>query len=295
MPWSGTADLVPAGDGDLVFCSLQEVGWQSLLVRRVVDPAVVEDLVLAPTDAQHLVLVTEGRKTIESCSDGRWRQSSYAPGRIGMTAPGRPTRLRWRATSAERIETLHVYLPGAALRRTALEVWGDDLHPLQADSLSVSDPVLEHVMLGIAAAAASGAPDLYAESAREFLAAHLLLHHGGRAVPSGPARDDVRIRRAVEYMSDNLRMPLTLAGIAREAGLSPYHFLRLFKAATGRTPVRYLVDLRVACARRHLERSNASITDIAHLCGFASGAHFSTVFSRRVGSSPSAYRSLHRK
>ena len=151
------------------------------------------------------------------------------------------------------------------------------------------------VVLGVAAAAESGAPELYAESAREFLAVHVLLRYGGRPVPSGPVREDARIARAVEYMRENLRSPLTLADIAGEAGLSPYHFLRLFKAATGQTPVRYVVDLRVALARRHLERSGMPVSEIAHLCGFASGAHFSTVFSRRVGMSPSAYRSMHRE
>lgn len=249
---------------------------------------------LAPVDAQHLVLPTRGRKSVESYSDGRWRRPDYGPGQIGMTAPGHPTRLRWASTSDEPLETLHVYLPGEALRRTALQLWGDDQLREHSACLALPDPVLAHVMLGIAAAAESAAPELYAESAREFLAVQVLLRHGGRPVPSGPLREDARIARASEYMRENLRLPLTLADIASEAGLSSYHFLRLFKAATGRTPVRHLVDLRVALARRHLERSTMSVSEIAHLCGFASGAHFSTVFSRRVGMSPSAYRNVYR-
>ena len=264
-------------------------------MRRVVDPAVVEDLVLAPVDAQHLVLPTKGRKSVESHSDGRWRRPVYGPDHIGMTVPGRSSRLRWTSTSDEPLETLHLYLPGDALRRTALQVWGDDRLPEHSACTAVPDPVLAQVMLGIAAAAGSAAPDLYAESAREFLAVHVLLRHGVRPVPPGPGREDARVTRAAEYMRENLRLPLTLADIAREAGLSSYHFLRLFKAATGRTPVRHLVDLRVALARRHLERSTMSVSEIAHLCGFASGAHFSTVFSRRIGMSPSAYRNAHRE
>lgn len=291
---SVVTDLVPGGGSHLVFCSRQQVGWTSLLVRRLADDPVVEDLALAPTDAQHLVLMTAGRKSIESCSDGRWRRASYAPGRIGMTAPGRPTRLRWRSTSDASIETLHVYLPGEAVRRTAREVWGDDRTTQLADRLSVADPVLEQTMLGLAVAAESAAPDLYAESAAVFLAVHLLLRHGGRPMPSGRGPEDVRIERAAHYMRDNLRLPLTLADIAGEAGLSPYHFLRLFKAARGRTPLRYLIDLRIALGRRYLERSTLSVSDIAHRCGFASGAHFSTVFRHRVGTSPSVYRSSHR-
>ena len=291
----GVDGLVPADGNRLVFCSRREVSWTSLIVRRVADVAVVEDLVLAPVDAQHLVLPTRGRKSVESYVDGRWRRRSYGPNQIGMTAPGRPTRLRWTSTPDEPLETLHVYLPGEAFRRTALQVWGDDHLPEHGACLPLPDPVLAQVILGLAAAAESAAPDLYAESAREFLAVHVLLRHGGRPVPPGPRHEDARIARATAYMRENLRLPLTLADIAREAGLSSYHFLRLFKAATGSTPVRYLVDLRLARARRHLERSAMPVSEIAHLCGFATGAHFSTVFSRRIGMSPSAYRKVHRE
>ena len=288
------ADLFPADTSRLVFCSRLEVGWTSLVVRRVVDAPVVEDVLFPPVDTQRLVLTTSGRKSIESYSDGRWRRSTSATGDVGMTAPSLPMRLRWRSMSDEPVETLHVYLPGEALRRTALQVWGDDL-PVHANEVATADPVLMQVMLGVAAAAESAAPDLYAESAREFLAVHVLLRYGGRPVPSGPGRQDARIARATEYMRENLHLPLTLADIAREAGVSSYHFLRLFKAETGQTPVRRLGELRVACARRHLEQSSTPVSDIAYLCGFASAAHFSTAFRRQVGTSPSTYRSMHRE
>ena len=295
---SNPADVDGDGCGDgsrLLFCSSQEVGWTSLVVRRVADAPAVEDLEIAPIDAQRFVLPTAGVRSAESYIDGRWRQQPLLrPGRIGGGPPGRSTRLRWRSTT-EQLESLHVYLPGAALRRTALQVWDDDHLPVRADCSMLSDPVLTHVVLGLAAAAESGAPDLYAESAREFLAVHVLLRHGGRPTPSDPVREDVRIARATEYMRENLHLPLTLADIAREAGLSSYHFLRVFKTATGRTPVRHLVDLRIASARRHLERSRIPVSEIAYLCGFASGAHFSTAFSRRVGMSPSAYRNAYRQ
>ena len=290
MPSFDLNDVVPTSSSRLLSCSVQKAGWKSLLVRRLVDDPVVDDLRLPPTDAQHLVLMTAGHKSVESGSDGRWRAAAYAAGQIGMTAPDRPTRLRWRATADEPLHTLHVYLPGERLRRTAREIWDDDRRFTEADALSVVDPVLEQVMLGLAAAAESGAPDLYAESACEFLAVHLLVRHGARPVPADPNREDVRIRRATDFMHDNLSLPLTLADIAREAGLSPFHFLRLFKAATGRTPVRYLTDLRVAAARRYLRQEGTSVSDIAYLCGFGSAAHFSSVFSGRVGVPPSVYR-----
>jgi AraC family transcriptional regulator len=266
-----------------VFSSWHEAGWRSLLVRRFDDAPEVEDVTIPPS-----VLVTSGRAKIESCVDGRWRGAGYLPGSIGMTAPGRPTRLRWRSTSPEPIGRLHVHLPGSTLRRAAAEMWGGELP--EADALAVTDPLLEQVMLGLADAAATGAPDLYAESAAEFLAVHLLVRHTGRFLRPVPRPEDARVRRALQFMQENLDQPLSLAEISRAAGLSSFHFLRVFKAAIGRTPHRHLTTLRVAAARRHLESGDLPVSEIAHLCGFSSPAHLSSTFAREMTISPSAYR-----
>ncbi|WP_433275227.1 helix-turn-helix domain-containing protein [Pseudonocardia xinjiangensis] len=271
-----------------VFSSWHEAGWRSLLVRRFDDAPEVEDVMIPPSDAQQVVLVTSGRTEIESWVDGRWRSAGYLPGSIGMTAPGRPTRLRWRSTSPEPIGRLHVHLPGSTLRRAAAEMGGGELP--EADALVVTDPLLEQVMLGLADAAATGAPDLYAESAAEFLAVHLLVRHTGRFLRPVPRQEDARVRRALQFMQENLHQPLSLADISRAAGLSSFHFLRVFKAATGRTPHRHLTKLRVAAARRHLERGDLPVSDIAHLCGFSNPAHLSSAFAREMTISPSAYR-----
>ena len=81
-----------------------------------------------------------------------------------------------------------------------------------------------------------------------------------------------------------------MAEIARQAGLSAFHFVRVFKAATGETPHRYLSAMRVQAARRHLEKSTLPVSEIAYLCGFGSPAHLSTAFTRHLGISPTAYR-----
>ena len=271
-----------------MFCSWEDAGWRSLLLRRFDDDPVAEDVEVPPSDDQQLVLLMSGRIAIESGADGRWRGARYAPGSIGLTAPNRLTRLRWRSTSPEPISRLHIHLPGRVLRRVAEEVCPREAP--KADSLALTDPVLTQMMLALANAAAAGAPDLYAETAAEFLAVHILVHHTGRFLPPSPRHEDVRIRRVLDFMRDNLHQNLDLAEMAREAGLSTFHFLRVFKATTGRTPHRHLTELRVEAARRHLENGSLPVSEIAYLCGFSSPAHLSTVFTRTVGTSPSAYR-----
>ncbi|WP_212735361.1 helix-turn-helix domain-containing protein [Herbidospora galbida] len=69
-----------------------------------------------------------------------------------------------------------------------------------------------------------------------------------------------------------------------------YHFVRVFREATGETPHRYLTRLRIEQARRLLSTSPLSIEQIAPRCGFASPGALSSAFLRHTGVRPSAYR-----
>ncbi|MET9000112.1 AraC family transcriptional regulator [Amycolatopsis sp. NPDC004169] len=262
--------------------------WPSLSVR-LLDNAAVAEVDLPSVDEQVLVLVSAGTKTIESRHGARWRRADYGPGSIGLTAPGHPARIRWRGEG--RTRTTHIHLPAALIDRTALDLWGRDASRLgRPDALRVEDPVLASVATALGAAAVAGADELYAESAAAFLAVHLLTHHTAAPPPRAPGRDELRTRSAVRFIRDNHHLPLTLADMAAAADLSPFHFLRVFKAATGQTPYRYLTRVRVERACRHLERGELSVTEIAQACGFATPSRFAAAFRAQIGQSPSAYR-----
>jgi AraC family transcriptional regulator len=287
-------DFDHGGHSRPTFCSWNDASWRSLLLELHDAAPVVDDYSLPPIREQHLVLVTAGNAWMESHSNGKWRGARYTPGQIGMTAPGRPTRLRWHSDNGQK--TLHLYLPGSLMQRVGLELWDrDGIGSRQADALAFTDPVVRQVLLELATAAIDRVDDLYAESAAEFLAVHLLTRYGGMPPVTVPRYEDARVRKAIELMRDNLQEPLTLKDIASEVWLSVYHFLRVFKAATGQTPRRYLTSLRVDAARRQLEQADASISEVAHLCGFSSPAHLSSAFTREIGMSPSAYRNSHQR
>jgi AraC family transcriptional regulator len=269
-------------------CSRRDNGWSALLVR-LLDNAETAELDLPPADDQLIVLVSEGITAIESRHGARWRRADYGPGRIGLTAPGHPTRIRWRGTG--RTLTTHVHLPGALVDRTALDLWGKEATRLgRPDALAVDDPVLAAVVGALGAAALAGADELYAESAATFLAVHLLTRHAAAPPPRALGRDELRTRRAVQFIRDNHHLPLSLGDMAAAADLSPFHFLRVFKTATGRTPYRYLTGVRVERACRYLERGDRSVTEIAELCGFATPSRFASAFRAQTGLTPSAYR-----
>jgi AraC family transcriptional regulator, regulatory protein of adaptative response / methylphosphotriester-DNA alkyltransferase methyltransferase len=97
-------------------------------------------------------------------------------------------------------------------------------------------------------------------------------------------------QRVVELLESRFAEPWTLASIAEELHVSPFHLHRLFKRVTGKTPADSLLETRLTVAKGLLSGSDDKITDIACSVGFANMAHFSSVFQKHVGMSPTAYR-----
>lgn len=81
----------------------------------------------------------------------------------------------------------------------------------------------------------------------------------------------------------------TIEAVAATVGISTFHFIRQFKALFGETPHQYRTAARLALARGLLARGDA-VTDVCMAVGFSSLGSFSTLFARRVGEPPSAYR-----
>jgi len=100
-------------------------------------------------------------------------------------------------------------------------------------------------------------------------------------------------RRAVEaarWIDAHSHEPIDLAGAAKEAGLSPFHFLRLFARVLGVTPHQYLVRCRLRRAARLLVDEARPITGIAFEVGFGDFSNFVRTFHRAAGISPRGFR-----
>jgi len=271
-----------------------DIGWRSLLLEQLRYRRPIDELVKPPVNEQTIVLVTRGQSEMERRLSGQWRSAEYHAGRISMTVPMQPTHLRWRLASSSPFETLRLSVNSAVISRLVEETWDrDPASVVLPDSVDTNDPVLAQTMLGLLRGARDGVGDLYAESARTFLITHLLVRHADLATPRDRGREDVRINRTRAFLRRNLDLPLTLDQVATEAGMSPYHFLRVFRAHTGQTPFRYLIQLRIERGKDELIRSTDTVAEIAARCGFLRATHFATAFRRHTGVSPTAWRRLH--
>ena len=100
----------------------------------------------------------------------------------------------------------------------------------------------------------------------------------------------VHLRRARDHIDRHFAEPLDLEVLARTAGISKFHFHRLFVAAYGRTPAAYLSERRVERAQDLLRTANLTVTEVCHAVGFSSLGSFSSRFRAIVGESPSEFQ-----
>jgi AraC family transcriptional regulator len=110
--------------------------------------------------------------------------------------------------------------------------------------------------------------------------------------PAGcTTRRSWKVSRAIEYVETHLAEPLRTYHLAKIAGLSEAHFVRSFKAATGVTSHRFVMNRRLNRAVELLSAPDESLADIAITCGFSDQSHFCRIFRRALGVSPGTWRS----
>jgi AraC-like DNA-binding protein len=100
----------------------------------------------------------------------------------------------------------------------------------------------------------------------------------------------VHLRRARDQIDRDFAEPLDLDALALTAGISKYHFHRLFSATYGITPAAHVSQRRVERAQDLLRATNLSVTEVCHAVGFASLGSFSSRFKELVGETPRQFQ-----
>jgi AraC family transcriptional regulator len=140
------------------------------------------------------------------------------------------------------------------------------------------------------AATAMAKQDSIEEVALELAGAVVRMAGDLRRDARKAAPDATPISRVLRQLESRIAQPQALSELARTAGLSRYHFLRVFKGVTGVTPHQWLLRARLREAARRLTTSRDPITDIALDVGFEDLSNFIRSFRAEFGVSPSRYR-----
>jgi AraC-like DNA-binding protein len=159
--------------------------------------------------------------------------------------------------------------------------------------VGAAPPLPELMVLGeLAQAAASGRSDIGLDEIGYLFASRFVDVASGRARKRAEVKMRDR-RRAVEtahWIEANSHHAIDLDDVARQAGISAFHFLRLFAKVLGVTPHQYLVRSRLRHAASLLTEQDIAITDIAYDVGFGDLSNFVRTFHRAAGVSPGAFR-----
>jgi AraC family transcriptional regulator len=191
-------------------------------------------------------------------------------------------------------EYVSLFLDPSALTRAAAEA-GVSPDAEIVESCVERDPIVTNVAMSLFAEFEHEGlcGRLYTESLANILTVHLLRHYTAlrpNVLRFSGGLSGTRLRRVIDYISDNYESDLSLTDLASEAGVSPYHFAREFKKSTGHAPHQYLIKLRVERARALLAESELPIVEVGLRAGFSSQSHFTRLFRRLIGVTPKAYR-----
>ena len=160
---------------------------------------------------------------------------------------------------------------------------------------AVPDPQIEYIIRALEADLKAGLPGgkLFGESLLCALAVRLLRSYSV-SPPRGPKRKNglprARLNRVIEYIEANLDGKITLTALAETAGMSAHYFTELFKQSVNVPPQQYVLRRRIERARNLLNNPRVTVLEAAVRCGFSDQSHFTKIFRRIVGVTPTGYR-----
>ncbi len=251
---------------------------------------------LVPAVAEPLVVwVMSGNAIVEERNlDGEWTASQVSVGDFFLTRSPAPYEMRWRAESDQPFQVMHLYLSIPVFEKVGRVLLGKAKTVTLRDVSGGRDQILSHILSllheELVNEGEGGA--LFVEGLAQSLAVHLIRHYGientrARVQSAFPGS---KLRRAFAFMEAHLEEPFDLDRTAHAAGMSKFHFSRLFKKATSFSPSHYFIRQRVAKAQQLLMETDISIIEIALAVGYSSQSHFAQIFRRETGLSPSDYR-----
>lgn len=164
--------------------------------------------------------------------------------------------------------------------------------PALEPGFGVTDPALVALLQALLAETFAGgtAGRLFADGMATALAAQLLRLHGRLEPVAKGGLPRHKLRLLTEFIDAHLDHPIGVDELAGLAGLSPFHFSRVFRQSTGSTPHRFVMDRRLDRARALLALPDRGVAAVAAACGFADQAHLARLFRQRFGIAPSQLR-----
>ena len=270
--------------------------WRDVQLSVISLPPIAEIFTMPAATEPLLVWTTSGEaETQERENNGPWLTSWVKKGSMFLTTAGAPYDFRYRTLTAEPYEVVLVLLSLPLLNEALRDVFGANAaHARLRDVSGFEDARLIPLLQQLREEAATPkASRLFVRGVAQAIAIHLARHY---AVLTDDARDETsslpgfKLRRVTDWMAEHMAEEFSLGRLAEQAGMSEFHFNRLFKRATGVPPSQYQIKLRMDAARRLLRETKSSVITIANEVGYSNPSHFAQLFRKATGLAPTDYR-----
>lgn len=281
--------------GKCLFASRGEA-WREIKAWIIALPPTGDTLPLPSVSEPFLAWTMSGEVDFQERENKQpWITHRIRKGAFFLTSGGAPYDVRWKAAPSEPFEAMFVFVELPLLQRALEEVFGADAAQAQLRDVSAfTDVALDSLMERLRdELMRPQASPLFVQGIAQAIAIHLARNYGVTVEESrsgSPSLPGYKLRQITDWMAKHVAEDFNLARLAAQAGLSKFHFQRLFKSALGVTPSRYHINLRMNLARRLLRETKKSVMDVALEVGYANPSHFAQLFRRETGLSPSEYR-----
>ena len=270
--------------------------WRDIKAWIVDLPPVVDTLQLPSVSEPFLAWTMSGEVDFQERENEQpWITHRIKKGSFFLTSGGAPYDVRWKAVTPEPFQSMAVFIELPLLQLALEEVFGSEAtHARLRDLSAFTDDVLDSQMERLRdELARPQASPLFVQGIAQQIAIHLARNYGETTEEShsgSPLLPGYKVQQITDWIAEHVAEDFDLAQLAAQAGLSKFHFQRLFKSAVGVSPSRYQINLRMSLARRLLRETKKSVIDVALDVGYADPSHFAQLFRRETGLSPSDYR-----
>lgn len=260
-------------------------------------------------------------RNIENPAIASYAVPSAPPGNVVVVHAGRPASLKWKINGAEKrsvfaggeaiVNPMGLYVAPQwsdsvellllAIKPALLNQVADEMNSRRAVELiprfHFRDELLRQLCLRLITEfeQGSGVDQFYIDSLKHTVLAHLLRNYSTNDVEAPVLKHGLPQRRLVtvlDFINSHLGDEITVRDLSRLAGMSPSHFLSMFKQSLGVPPHRYVMTRRLDRAQSLLKDTSLSIAEIARLTGFSDQSHLTRCMRRLMGMTPGFMRNL---
>ena len=274
----------------------QGPAWRDVQLSVISLPPAAEVFTMPSVNEPFIVWTTSGEaETQERENHGPWLTSRVKKGSMFLTAAGAPYDFRYRTLTSEPYEVMLVLLGVPLFNEALQEVFGANAANARLRDLSgFEDPLLIPLLQQLREEAARPAASaLFVRGLAQAIAIHLARNYTALTETVRGETSSLpgfKLRRVTDWMAEHLAEEFSLGRVAEQAGMSEFHFNRLFKRATGVPPSQYQIKLRMDAARRLLRETKKSVITIANDVGYSNPSHFAQLFRKETGLAPTDYR-----